>query len=53
MVKDLVCGANVDETKSILKVEKDGVTHYFCSTSCQKRFRADRKKYLKAEAVSP
>ena len=50
MVKDLVCGADVDETKSILKVEKDGATHYFCSTSCQKRFKSDSQKYLKAVA---
>jgi len=46
MVKDIVCKADVDETKSMLKVEKDGATHYFCSTGCMKRFKADSKKYL-------
>ena len=50
MVKDIVCGADVDETKSMLKVEKDGATHFFCSNSCIKRFKADAQKYLKALA---
>jgi Cu+-exporting ATPase len=47
MVKDPVCGANVDEAKSILKIEKDGATHFFCSKSCMKRFKSDSQKFLK------
>ena len=49
MVKDPVCGADVNEAQSMLKVEKDGVTHFFCSNSCLKRFKSDTNKYLKAE----
>ena len=48
MVKDPVCGMDVDEKKSVLKVEKEGATHFFCSTGCMKRFKADRNKFLKA-----
>jgi len=50
MVKDLVCGADVDETKSILKVEKDGKTYFFCCTSCQKKFKSDSQKFLNKAA---
>ena len=50
MVKDPVCGADVNEEKSGLKVEKDGATHYFCSTGCMKRFKSDTKRYLKPAA---
>lgn len=53
MVKDLVCGSDVDETKSMLKLEKDGLTHYFCSNSCLKRFKSDTKRYLKPAAAAP
>ena len=48
MVKDPVCGADVDDKKSMLKVDKDGATHFFCSNSCMKRFKSDSAKYLKA-----
>jgi YHS domain-containing protein len=51
MVKDLVCGADVNEKQSMLKVDKDGSTHYFCSTGCLKRFKADSQKYIKAAAA--
>lgn len=47
MVKDPVCGMDVDEKKSGLKVEKDGATHFFCSNGCMKKFKADTAKYLK------
>jgi len=48
MVKDPVCGAEVDDKKALLKLDKDGVTHYFCSNSCLKRFKSDSQKFLKA-----
>ena len=47
MVKDPVCGMEVDEKKSLLKLDKDGVTHFFCSNSCMKRFKSDSQKFLK------
>lgn len=50
MVKDLVCGSDVDETKSILKVDKDGATYFFCCTKCVKKFKSDSQKYLKVPA---
>ncbi len=48
MVKDPVCGSAVDEAKSMLKVDKDGATHYFCSTMCMKKFKGNSKRYIPA-----
>jgi Cu+-exporting ATPase len=47
MVKDPVCGSDVDEMKSILKVDKDGATYFFCCTKCVKKFKSDSARYLK------
>ncbi len=34
MVKDPVCGMDVDESRS-LKLEKGGKTFFFCSKNCE------------------
>jgi P-type Cu+ transporter len=46
MVKDPVCGMEVDEKKTTLKTEYQGKTYYFCSTACLKRFSLEPEKYL-------
>ena len=51
MVKDPVCGSDVNEAKSILKIDKDGSTHYFCSTMCMKKFKSHSKKFAPAPVV--
>ncbi len=45
MIKDPVCGMEVDESKA-LKLQKDGKTYYFCSSSCVTKFKANPEQYL-------
>jgi len=49
VVKDPVCGGDVNEGKARsagLKSEYQGLTHYFCSYSCNKQFDQDPERYL-------
>jgi Cu+-exporting ATPase len=41
MVKDVVCGVQVDESSVTDSTHYGGRTFYFCSAACRKRF--DRK----------
>jgi YHS domain-containing protein len=45
MKRDPVCGMMVDEGKTKLKSEHDGVTFYFCSTGCKSAFDKDPHRY--------
>jgi len=52
MVKDPVCGMNVDEKTVTLKSEYMGKTYYFCNQSCKvvfdknpQRFTDDHSKH--------
>lgn len=47
MVKDPVCGMEVDEAKAELKLEFKGRTYYFCSDNCKSTFEKEPEKYLK------
>ena len=47
MVKDPVCGMDVDETKTEFKAEHMGKTYYFCSASCKTKFEATPHEYMK------
>ncbi|MEK7326793.1 MAG: YHS domain-containing protein [Chloroflexota bacterium] len=46
MVKDVVCGMEVDEKKSAGKSEYNGQTYYFCSPGCKKSFDKEPEKYV-------
>lgn len=48
MVKDLVCGMDVDP-KTAIKSEYQGQTYYFCSAGCKKSFDKEPQKYIKAQ----
>ncbi len=43
MVKDPVCGMEVDKSKAI-KLEKNGKVYYFCSQHCKNVFLAGGEK---------
>jgi YHS domain-containing protein len=43
---DPVCGAKVDESKAARKTGYAGVTYYFCSAACQKRFEEDPGEFI-------
>lgn len=45
MVKDPVCGMDVDETKARHSSDWDGKKHFFCSAGCKARFDADPAKF--------
>lgn len=51
LLKDLVCGMQVDPAKAI-SVDHSGEKFYFCSKGCATKFQADPDKYLqKTQAV--
>ncbi len=45
MVKDPVCGMNVDEKTAALKSEYMGNTYYFCNKSCKAVFDKNPKRF--------
>ncbi len=48
MVKDPVCGMEVDPKTAGGKSEYKGQTYYFCSLGCKKSFDKEPEKYVKA-----
>jgi YHS domain-containing protein len=49
MVKDPVCGMDVEETKAAATSDHEGTTYYFCAQACKKAFDKDPDKYLEHE----
>jgi len=47
MVRDPVCGMEVDEEKAAASSEYKGKIYYFCSKGCQAAFNIDPEKHLK------
>ncbi|VVB61397.1 YHS domain protein [uncultured archaeon] len=45
MVKDLVCGMDVDEKTAKNKTSYKGKIYYFCSPACKKSFESNPEKY--------
>jgi P-type Cu+ transporter len=48
-VKDPVCGMDVDPHTAEHRHTHEGVTYYFCSAGCLKKFKADPDKYLSGD----
>ena len=46
MVKDVVCGMDVDPDTAPAKSEYEGTLYYFCAPGCKVDFDADPQKYL-------
>lgn len=46
MVKDPVCGMEVDPQTTTLKTEYKGQTYYFCAPGCKREFERDPEKYV-------
>ncbi len=46
MVKDPVCGMEVDPAQAAGSVEYKGQTYYFCAPGCQRAFEKEPEKYL-------
>lgn len=45
MVKDPVCGMNVDEKTDAFKSQYMGKTYYFCNQSCKELFDKNPKRF--------
>ncbi len=46
MVKDVVCGMDVDPDAAAAKSEYQGTTYYFCAVGCKQDFDANPQKFL-------
>jgi len=46
MVKDPVCGMDVDPKKTKYKLMYQGQEYYFCSRVCMEEFSKDPQRYL-------
>ena len=51
LVRDPVCGMNVDPGKTAHHAEHAGQQYHFCSAGCQARFSADPGRYLTPQAA--
>ena len=49
MVKDPVCGMDVDPNNAAGKSEYQVQTYYFCSLGCKKDFDKEPQKYVKVQ----
>jgi len=52
MVKDPVCGMEVDEKKAAATSVYQGKTYFFCALSCKATFQKAPEKYAAAEKGS-
>lgn len=52
IAKDPVCGMEVDTETSLLSLEHDGTTYWFCGKGCLLEFKDDPDTFL-AEDYQP
>ncbi|ACB95462.1 heavy metal translocating P-type ATPase [Beijerinckia indica] len=52
-MKDPVCGMSVDPHTAKHHAEHSGRTYYFCSASCETKFRADPGRYIAPQVQAP
>ena len=50
MVKDPVCGMNVDEKNAEFQSQFEGKRYTFCSDECKQKFDEEPEQYAKAVA---
>ena len=53
LVKDPVCGMEVESTSTAARATHQDVTYYFCSKACAETFRADPARYADRERHEP
>lgn len=49
MIRDPVCGMEVEEKKAAATSAYKGKTYYFCAQGCKAAFDKEPEKYLKGE----
>ena len=47
MPRDPVCGVILNEKTSKFNIKHGGKTYYFCSVKCKKKFKRNRRKFVK------
>lgn len=50
MVKDPVCGMEIDEKNAAAQREYEGKHYFFCSASCHDKFEASPQTYAQKDA---
>jgi YHS domain-containing protein len=53
LVKDPVCGMEIDPKEAAATSDYEGVTYYFCAVGCKERFDAEPAKFLGAVEEAP
>jgi Cu+-exporting ATPase len=53
VVKDPVCGMDVDTTTAAGHTEHEGQTYHFCGTMCKEKFDRNPAQYLAKSAGKP
>ncbi len=51
MVRDPVCGMEIDEQDAKATAEYEGHTYYFCSRSCRDQFLQNPQAYAQRQEV--
>jgi Cu+-exporting ATPase len=53
LVKDLVCGMEIDPATAAATSQYRGATYYFCAVGCKEQFDADPGKFAGGAASAP
>ena len=53
LVRDVVCGMEIDPSTAAGRSDYQGATYYFCAVGCKQDFDADPQKYLGGVAPAP
>ena len=53
LVKDVVCGMDVDPRTAKASCEHEGQRYYFCCGHCEQKFRAEPQRYLLPKVQRP
>jgi len=49
LVKDVVCGMEIDKNDNAGSVEYEVNVYYFCSPGCKDKFEENPEKYIKTD----
>ncbi len=49
MVKDPICGMEVEPSEAMATYEYKGKTYYFCAAGCREKFAQDPERYIETE----
>ncbi len=53
VVKDPVCGMDIDKASAAGHTEHDGQTYHFCNIGCKEKFDREPAQYLGKPASDP